>query len=71
MHQSVFDSITGKTKDSEKEVSVDATFPMIPSAKDFLGKILMRFYPTNQTTTIGKLPKDLNPPKFLCNSFES
>ena len=25
----------------------------------------------NQTTNIGKIPKDSNPPKFLCKSFES
>jgi hypothetical protein len=34
------------------------------SANDYLGKILMGLSPTNQTTM------DMNPPKFLCKSFD-
>ena len=29
------------------------------------GKIPMVYNPTNQTTKIGKIPNDQNPPKFL------
>ena len=35
------------------------------SANEPYGKIPMVYNPTNQTTKIGKIPKDQNPPKFL------
>ena len=40
-------------------------FPMKYSANESYGKIPMVYNPTNQTTKIGKIPKDWNPPKFL------
>ena len=60
-----------KTQDSFKEVWVDGMFPMKSSANESYGKIPMVYNPTNQTTKIGKIPKDKNPPKFLWESFES
>ena len=35
------------------------------SANESYGKIPMVYNPTNQTTKIGKIPNDQNPPKFL------
>ena len=46
-------------------------FPMKSSANESYGKIPMVYNPTNQTTKIGKIPNDKNPPKFLRESFES
>ena len=46
-------------------------FPMKSSANESYGKISMVYKPMNQTTKIAKNPKDQNPPKFLCESFES
>ena len=40
-------------------------FPMKSSANESYGKIPMVYNPTNQTTKIGKIPNDQNPPKFL------
>ena len=40
-------------------------FPMKSSANESYGKIPMVYNPMNQTTKIGKIPKDWNPPKFL------
>ena len=40
-------------------------FPMKSSANESYGKSPMVYNPTNQTTKIGKIPKDYNPPKFL------
>ena len=54
-----------------KEVWVDVRIPIGTSAKDSIGKNPMGFNPMNQTSTIGKIPKDLNPTRFLCKSFES
>ena len=47
-----------KTHDSFKEVWVDGMFPMKSSANESHGKIPMVYNPTNQTTKIGKIPKD-------------
>ena len=33
--------------------------------KELYGKIPMVYNPTNQTTKIGKIPNDQNPPKFF------
>ena len=44
---------------------MDGMFPMKSSANESNGKIPMVYNPTNQTTKIGKIPKDQNPPKFL------
>ena len=40
-------------------------FTMKYSANESYGKIPMVYTPMNQTTKIGKIPKDSNPPKFL------
>ena len=66
----MFDSI-GKTKEFYKEVWVDGNFPPKCSTNGSYGKIPKDANPTNQTSIIGKIPKGLNPPKILCNSFES
>ena len=50
---------------------MDGMFPMKSSANESYGKIPMVYNPTNQTTKIGKIPKDQKPPKFLRESFES
>ena len=50
---------------------VDIRIPIGTSVKDFIGKNPMGFIPMNQTSIIGKIPKDLNPTRFLCKSFES
>ena len=47
-----------KTQNSFKEVWVDGMFPMKSSANESYGKIPMVYNPTNQTTKIGKIPKD-------------
>ena len=47
-----------KTHNSFKEVWVDGMFPMKSSANESYGKIPMVYNPTNQTTKIGKIPKD-------------
>ena len=60
-----------KTQDSFKVVWVDGMFPMKSSANESYGKISMVYNPMNQTTKIGKIPKDWNPPKFLWEFFES
>ena len=50
---------------------MDVRIPIGTSVNDSLGKNPMRFHPMNQTSSIGKIPKDLNPTKFLRESFES
>ena len=55
----MFDAI-GKTKEMKKEVRVDARFPMKCSTHDSIERIPIEFNPTNQTTNIEKIPKDLN-----------
>ena len=50
---------------------MDVRFPIGSSVKGSLGKFPLGFNPTNQTITIGKNPKDFNPPEFLYKSFES
>ena len=62
---SLFDCVTGKTKDFFQEVGVDVGIPVKCSTNEFLKKNPTRFNPTNQTTNVGKIPKDSNPPKFL------
>ena len=47
-----------KKQDSFKEVWVDGMFPMSSSVNESYGKIPMVYNPTNQTTKIGKIPKD-------------
>ena len=47
-----------KTQNSFKEVWVDGMFPMKSSANESYGKIPMVYNPMNQTTKIGKIPKD-------------
>ena len=47
-----------KMQNSFKEVWVDGMFPMKSSANESYGKIPMVYNPTNQTTKIGKIPKD-------------
>ena len=49
---------------------MDVRIPIGTSAKDSIGKNPMGFNPMNQTSTIGKIPKDLNPTRFVCKSFE-
>ena len=46
---------------------MDGAFPMKSSANDSYGKIPMVYNSMNQTTKIGKIPKDQNPQ----NSFEN
>ena len=47
-----------KTQDPFKEFWVDGMFPMKSSANESYGKISMVCNPMNQTTKIGKIPKD-------------
>lgn len=50
---------------------MDEKIPMKSSADESYEKIPMIYNPMNQTTHIGKHPKDHNPLKFLWESFES
>ena len=50
---------------------MDGNFPPKCSTNGSYGKIPKDANPTNQTSITGKIPKGLNPPKILCNSFES
>ena len=50
---------------------MDWKFPMKSSANESYEKVPMVYNPMNQTPHIGKNPKELNPSKFLWESFES
>ena len=61
---SLFDCATRKTKDFFQEVGVDVRIPVKCSTNESLGKNPIGFNPTNQTTNVGKIPKDYNPSKI-------
>ena len=54
-----------KAKNFFQEVGVDVRIPVKCSTNKSLGKNPTRFNPMNQTTNVGKIPKDFNPSKIL------
>ena len=69
MHQTLFDSITGKAK--EFSMRLELMFFSYRICTTFIGKFPMGYDPINQTSFMEKFPIGSNPPKFLYYSFES